>query len=827
MKIHTQTKLAAMVGALMLLSSCGGGTESVANLTPTQNFQNTSVVASTDSAEDRAFLARLQLMPIQDVISSSTSDVRRSSIASTDRSSTLDASLFNIKSASDKLESIGDLAVAQTEILIEEDLIVRDGKVAIEVLSSSSQAMPQLRQHLQAIGFQEAGSNARRAEGWLAKEQLVALAGLPGLLQARAMPKISTLYGDVPNHADVALLADTVRNRYKVDGKGIKIGIISSSFNLQGKMQESVLRGELPGQGNPNGFTKPVQILLEGLSEVFLFRSTDEGRAMAELIHDIAPGAEIVFSGLDGGGPIAMAAAMERLAQAGCDIIVDDVVLGRVSGPWFQDDIASLKIDELRARGVHYFSAAGNYGISTFYESKFKTLPAPPNATSFAFNWSNNPNTAQSFYVIQPRDKTQPWRARVFLQWDEPWPSETSPGASNRLVLFLLDQDNRIIFSSSSVIGAQGALGVQTVEIQPSSTTKLVKVLVLKPNDGKAMPSLLAGYFDLENALWDPRISLNKPTVIGHRNAKSAIAVGASSWYTTPKGAEIWNKDYAGRPSWMGGIIDKVQVPLTAILSYIGAPKVIFRNDDERTTMTTFSSVGGSPILFDNNGNRLEKPDIRQKPTLVAADGSETTFFGKVVKDFPFRFFYGTSAAAPNAAAVGALILQASNKTLTPVALENVLTSTAQEMDNPFANGLQTDPADSLFARGFDYASGYGFLQAEPALHAVRRQMGTEGLTARAICARDGEQVWFINNPNGFGVESSITVQGAALRFEGETGFVIGERTRMIAPQGEFVYTSAMSLSYPVGINLTWNAFPRNTMAMARSTKRGGWPVCS
>ena len=92
------------------------------------------------------------------------------------------------------------------------------------------------------------------------------------------------------NQADVAMLADVVRARYDVTGKGIKIGIISESFNLLNGMQKDIELGVLPQMNETVGRGKTFNLQHDD------GEPTDEGRAMAQLVHSIAPGAEIYFS---------------------------------------------------------------------------------------------------------------------------------------------------------------------------------------------------------------------------------------------------------------------------------------------------------------------------------------------------------------------------------------------------------------------------------------------------------------------------------------------------------------------------------------------------
>jgi len=119
---------------------------------------------------------------------------------------------------------------------------------------------------------------------------------------------------------------------------------------------------------------------------------------------------------------------------------------------------------------------------------------------------------------------------------------------------------------------------------------------------------------------------------------------------------------------------------------------------------------------------------IRNKPDLVAPDGVNNTFLGQVIaavstsipqcqSDVSFPSFFGTSAAAPHAGAVAALLIQA-RPTATAAQVYTALRSTALDMGSA----------------GFDFATGNGFIQADAALTqlaaAVTTSGGGTGITA-------------------------------------------------------------------------------------------------
>jgi hypothetical protein len=112
-----------------------------------------------------------------------------------------------------------------------------------------------------------------------------------------------------------------------------------------------------------------------------------------------------------------------------------------------------------------------------------------------------------------------------------------------------------------------------------------------------------------------------------------------------------------------------------------------------------FTSPGPSTIYFDKNNRRFRNPQIRQKPDVAAMDGANTTFFGNDSPVDPDTFpnFFGTSAAAPHAAAIAALVLDAAGGPgkVKPSKMREIL------QDSAFRHDL-----DPYFSSGFDFSLG-------------------------------------------------------------------------------------------------------------------------
>ena len=114
----------------------------------------------------------------------------------------------------------------------------------------------------------------------------------------------------------------------------------------------------------------------------------------------------------------------------------------------------------------------------------------------------------------------------------------------------------------------------------------------------------------------------------------------------------------------------------------------------------TFSSDGPRRVFYDAGGSAITPGNfsstggaVRQKPDIAAADGVETYTFGP---------FFGTSAAAPHAGAIAALLLSYDH-TLTPAQVRAALTNSALDIEAP----------------GTDANSGAGIVMAQAALQTL------------------------------------------------------------------------------------------------------------
>jgi len=476
---------------------------------------------------------------------------------------------------------------------------------------------------------------------------------------------------------------------------------------------------------------------------------SDEGRAMLQVVHDVAPGASLAFHTASI-TEADFASGITALAAAGARVIADDV--GYLDEPFFQDGIVAQAIDAVEAQGVAYFSAGGNDGQVAYDNTApiFNTLSASfPNAGEMLLNFdATGMTTNPSLPLTIPAGLVPGEFIAIVVEWDQPYVTGAahSGGATSNVdlcVTGVVGTDEVFDLKGNLNVACTGAnaTGMDPVQVliignlasaSGNSAQETLNVQVgLAPGSsapGRIKVAVQAGGAPVTiNSFYSPT-----PTLQGHPGAAGAVALGAAFFLQTP---------------------------------LCGTTPAV---------LETYSSQGGTPILFDTAGGRLATPAVRQKPDVVGPDGVNNTFLGFVLtgtgsgaiecqNNPAFPSFFGTSAATPHAAGLAALMLQ-SNAAVTPAQISNALRMSAAPM-------TATPP---------DFLSGYGFIQADAALAMLPASVPTLTLGAATITAGGSTTLtWSAINVTGCAASGSWSgAQNAS-----------GTATVMPTTAGNYTYT--------------------------------------
>ncbi len=557
--------------------------------------------------------------------------------------------LFELNATMRSEGNPGDLVAVNTvesdNPLVQTGVEVVDGQVLVSALTQDPES---LAAELTAAGMSNPTISENTVNGRLPLSAYLT----PGRFQTDAVFQVEqpfTSSGSVISEGLEAHRIFETRNFYGLTGSGVNVGVISDSWDCLGNYATDVAQGELPAG----------VIVLEEISSCS--GAIDEGRAMAQIIHDVAPGAQLMFhTGFN--GSVNMAEGIRELAAAGADIIVDDV--GYLNMPFFQDGIIGEAVNDVVADGVSYFSSAGNYADQS-YEKDFNglsfepvdSIPSAPGAPRFfggvphGFG-DTGTRTSKRFFLEQNEWLT------VYLQWDDTFLSANGVGASSDLDLYLFDDSGNIVLAGSATqsAGFDPFEAISIINTGPQTFIGELGVYLFSgPVPGKVKFIFRTNSED-NAGLFSSEPGERAGTIFGHANSAGAIAVGAI--------------EHPG----------------------VGTPDQ--RGTNVLTKVEPFSSHGGVPILRNSSGTPIA-PIVRSRPDFLAADGVSTTT--------GLNPFFGTSAAAPHAAAVAALIVEA-DPSATPGEIRTAFGDTAIDMFN----------GDAL--RGFDYITGSGMMNVPGAI---------------------------------------------------------------------------------------------------------------
>ena len=519
------------------------------------------------------------------------------------------------------------------------NLLVDDqSRVMVRVVLDSSESATAVEKQFEALGGKAVATDQQIHPGLIAAYlpvgQIRQSASMPGIkaLLLESAPHLRV--GAVTSQGVAALNVNDVFNA-GYNGKGITVGIFSDSYNTSGSSDtalDDVLSGDLP-----NTTAIPHE---EGLkfARDANFVGSDEGRAMAQIVHDMAPGASLCFASASFGQLNYAESIIDLRINPACaaDILVDDEFY--FEEPFFSDGVIAQAVDlvstskSLPGKPVSYFTAAGNDEFAGAYVGEFRpvkpsaarklkglpiNLASIPSSIDVSGGFHNFNAPSDGAAVIYQQIEVAGSNPIVF-QWDDPFDQNAITADYNVLVFDSNGNYDAALSSTNDSFSLDEPVQYLDFENTSAATYYLV-IAKTGAGSGEAKRLKYINFNDGGGAMIGTFIGgPDTPIIVGHSAAEHAITVGAYDVSRAP---------YSANP------------PYTPQNEY-------------------FSSVGPAQIAFNSNGRRLHELEIRNKPNVACVDGVFTTFFGgPFLPTDTYPRFFGTSAAAPCAAGIGALML--------------------------------------------------------------------------------------------------------------------------------------------------------------------------
>jgi len=571
----------------------------------------------------------------------------------------LDSHLVLLADAADRADAAGRPLTAQTAaqitprelqgmIAARQLRLTSDGRVQVYIVAGEPGAAT-----LAAVA--RAGARIERVDApqgivqaQAPVDRLREIAALPSVRRLRLPDYPAASTGSISSEGDAVINADDLRTMFGRSGAGVTVGVISDGVGGRTTARAS---GDLPFVN-----TATCNVVSEDPTA-----SGAEGTAMLEIVHDIAPGAELMFGNFGFATALDFNAAVNCLA-ANADVVVDDIGffgIGPYDGTSFvSTNTAAALNGDGPIRG--YYTSAGNWGTTHYageYIDSGVTFSAGPNVWRLhEFAAGGSFGVAHAGLTPNPSELNRlllgPGGAvSIIVQWNDPWGAST-----NDYDVFAGDGTVVDVCSTAPQAGL-GDLPVEACTLINNSPSQTPVDIFIGNYNNTAAPRT-----------FDIFILCNVCADAGNGNTLD-FGTAASS---------ISNQSDAGGSP-------------VAVVS-VGAVR-----HSSPTTIETFSSRGPTE-------------DGRLKPELVGPDGTCVTGSGGFKSGNPpcqnsGRSFFGTSAAAPHVAGVAALLLGCDGS-LSRQTLRNLLLGSAVDLgdagpDNVFGYG-RVDAFASGIAAGCD-----------------------------------------------------------------------------------------------------------------------------
>ena len=258
----------------------------------------------------------------------------------------------------------------------------------------------------------------RITQAWVPEAALERLAAEAEIGRISAPSYARQRAGSVKTEGDAILKANLLRG-YGITGKGARVGVLSDGANTIAAGQAS---GDLPadlaryGTCQPSGF--------DGANCDF-GSTCNEGTAIAEIIHDMAPDAKIAVAAV--GTDLEFIARLDDLKNDfGATVIIDD--LGFFGEPYFEDGAVAAAVQAI-ADDVVYVSAAGNSALGHYEQLSLSTPASGGVFHDFGFRAGRGTSDISMNIRVPPGEFLV-----AILQWNDPF-----GGSTNDLDMGLLD----------------------------------------------------------------------------------------------------------------------------------------------------------------------------------------------------------------------------------------------------------------------------------------------------------------------------------------------------------------------------------------------------
>ncbi len=323
---------------------------------------------------------------------------------------------------------------------------------------------------------------------WVDIANLEKLTALDGVRVIRPIEPPEFSIGSVTSEGDRILGTEVLRNQSLMfNGSGVKVGVISNGATHWELARDT---GDLPADVH-----------------VIKTAAGNEGTAMLEVVHDIAPGADLYFNTC-GSDVYSFMDGIDALVESGCTVIVDDLNWKYI--PFYEDgDVNSHIRDILAKNNIVYVSSAGNLAYK-HYEGDFLD-----NGNHY-HDFSRGEN--QSFdFTLQPIAD-----ATVVLEWNDRFTA-----SDNNYDLYLFDKNSGELlgYSNNLQTGTQDPLEIIGYE-NPRKTPIDVEVRILNVN-GKAENRNLQLYIHDTGGIFRSVYTVPNGSIVGHQALPEVITVGA------------------------------------------------------------------------------------------------------------------------------------------------------------------------------------------------------------------------------------------------------------------------------------------------------------